>query len=229
MKIPVITIDDNLKSFLSYSAIFASEVKTLEKHDEFEHLFAELVENTRKDILLDNLLSQHNAREVRALFKKIKVDPTKHRPSSEALFRRCHKDGFIPFINNVVAICNYCSLKYLLPMGCYDLDHTGSQLTIRIASETDTYLSLKNIEYNAHGKIIIEDEQGPIGSPIVDSIRASATLESKDIMLLYFIPLTIPENCIIEASELCRNLLLHYASAKEVHISRRCCKSPILI
>jgi len=221
MKVPTIIIDNSLKDLLYYAAILASEITVVEKQNELENLLQELVETTRKSIPLDNLLVQHNACEVRALFRKIKLDPTKHRPSSEALFRRCHKDNYIPFINNVVTIGNYCSLKYLIPMGCYDVDHSGSDLTIRVGTEADTYLSLKNSEYSPHGKIIIADEKGAIGSPIVDSIRASATHTSKNIMLLYFVPVPIPENCIAEASELCRDLLIRYASAKEVTIIKR--------
>ena len=51
----------------------------------------------------------------------IGIDPTKTRPSSEALLRRVRKGDHLPRINTLVDICNWCSLEFQLPYGLYDL------------------------------------------------------------------------------------------------------------
>jgi DNA/RNA-binding domain of Phe-tRNA-synthetase-like protein len=59
---------------------------------------------------------------VRTMYKRVGIDPTKTRPSSEALLRRVRKGDELPAINSLVDIINWCSLETQLPFGLYDLD-----------------------------------------------------------------------------------------------------------
>ncbi|HEV8396016.1 MAG TPA: phenylalanine--tRNA ligase beta subunit-related protein, partial [Vicinamibacterales bacterium] len=47
---------------------------------------------------------------VRTMYKRVGLDPTKTRPSSEALLRRVRKGDPLPRINTLVDVCNWCSL-----------------------------------------------------------------------------------------------------------------------
>ena len=60
---------------------------------------------------------------VRTMYKRVGLDPTKTRPSSEALLRRVRKGDELPRINSLVDVINWCSLESQLPFGLYDLDH----------------------------------------------------------------------------------------------------------
>ena len=57
---------------------------------------------------------------IRAIFHRTGVDPTRYRPSSESLLRRAVKGKGLYFINSVVDLVNYFSLKTLCPMGLFD-------------------------------------------------------------------------------------------------------------
>lgn len=216
MKIPNINVEEQLNQWLSYLAVIAYNVKVQIEQPALNNELNELINEIRNKISQPNLLNDYRASQVRNLFKKIKLDPTKYRPSSEALFRRCHKDGYIPFINNIVAICNYCSLKYLIPIGCYDLDKISDNLTIKIGGKGDKFFSLRSTEFMAEGRIIIADEQSAFGSPIVDSIRASVKENSKNVALVYFLPITIEEQFYDETPEFTEELLKKYASPTKV-------------
>ena len=52
---------------------------------------------------------------VRTMYKRVGLDPTKRRPSSEALLRRVRKGDPLPRINAMVDVCNWCSLEFQLP------------------------------------------------------------------------------------------------------------------
>ncbi|BAA80800.1 conserved hypothetical protein [Aeropyrum pernix K1] len=64
---------------------------------------------------------------------RLGIDPTKVRPSSEALARRVLRGSSIPLINNVVDAGNIASLKTLVPIGLYDLDTVKPPLKLALS------------------------------------------------------------------------------------------------
>src|ERR1700752_2701467 len=59
---------------------------------------------------------------VRTMYKRVGLDPTKTRPSSEALLRRVRKGDPLPRINSMVDVINWCSLETQLPFGLYEVN-----------------------------------------------------------------------------------------------------------
>src|ERR1044071_8811231 len=68
---------------------------------------------------------------VRTMYKRVGLDPTKTRPSSEALLRRVRKGDSLPRINSLVDVCNWCSLEFQLPYGLYDAAHVEGDVDLR--------------------------------------------------------------------------------------------------
>jgi len=62
------------------------------------------------------------AAEARGLYKDLGLDPTKVRPSNEALLRRVLKGETLYTVNTLVDALNLCLLRAQLPFGLYDLD-----------------------------------------------------------------------------------------------------------
>lgn len=70
---------------------------------------------------------------------RLGIDPTKVRPSSEALARRVLRGKPFPRINNVVDAGNASSLLHLVPIGLYDLDRVKTPLTLTRCSGECTF------------------------------------------------------------------------------------------
>ncbi|MCE4612520.1 MAG: hypothetical protein F7C07_01620 [Desulfurococcales archaeon] len=87
----------------------------------------------------EELISNPNISAFRRLYWKIGLDPTKVRPSHEALARRVLRGRRIPLINNVVDIGNMLSLSRLVPIGLYDLDKIAKPLSIVPSSGHETF------------------------------------------------------------------------------------------
>ena len=68
---------------------------------------------------------------VRRLFKSVGIDPSRYRPSAEALVRRIVKGQDLYHINNIVDINNVCSIESLFPLGAYDRARIDGDITIR--------------------------------------------------------------------------------------------------
>ena len=122
----------------------------------------------------------------RMLFKSIKIDPTKHRPSSEALLRRAIKNKSLPKINPAVDLGNWCSLDFLLPICVYDADKIFGKITLRLGLPNESYLAINNREINLENRFVLADEKGAFGSPITDSKRTMVTTQTKNLMLVIY-------------------------------------------
>ncbi len=109
--------------------------------------------------------------EARTLYKSVGIQPTRTRPSSEALLRRVLKGGDLYAINNAVDVCNLASLEFLLPIGLYDLAKINGDVTMRLGREGDEYPGIRKGEVHLTGRLGLFDDEGPFGSPTSDSLR----------------------------------------------------------
>jgi len=150
---------------------------------------------------LDSLLAEAEARvrtappadvaSVRAMYKKVGIDPTKTRPSNEALLRRVRKGDTIPRINSAVDIVNWCSLEFQLPYGLYDFSKVTGPVTIRLGTEGVSYPGIRKDDVNVGGRITIADDAGAFGNPTSDSARTMVTPSSTELLIVVYAPAEI--------------------------------------
>jgi DNA/RNA-binding domain of Phe-tRNA-synthetase-like protein len=93
------------------------------------------------------------------------------KPASEYLLRAASEGGF-PRISAPVDICNYISLRHLVPASVWDLDLAGRSYTIRRGRAGESYV------FNASGQEIgLEDlllvSRGPQDVPAVNPVKDS--------------------------------------------------------
>ena len=74
------------------------------------------------------------AADARTLYKALGIDPTKTRPSNEALLRRALKGEGLYRINTLVDALNLASLREQLPFGLYDLGRVRPPVTLRLGA-----------------------------------------------------------------------------------------------
>ena len=137
----------------------------------------------------------------RTLFRSIGMDPTKHRPSSEALLRRALKGLDYFSINTIVDIGNWCSLDFLLPICVYDADKIVGDIIARLGREDESYFGHNKREVNLHNRYLIADEKGPFGSPITDSVRTGVDENTKNAILIIFAPGNYDDNLLKNQAE----------------------------
>lgn len=126
--------------------------------------------------------------EVRALFHRIGVDPTRTRPSSEALLRRVLQGKGLPEVDPVVDACNLCSLEHHLPLGLYDRELLKGALTARIGRDGEGYDGIRKARVSLAGRLTVADGDGPFGAPTSDSLRTSVTPHTTRVLVVVFCP-----------------------------------------
>jgi DNA/RNA-binding domain of Phe-tRNA-synthetase-like protein len=125
---------------------------------------------------------------VRTMYKRVGIDPTKTRPSSEALLRRVRKGDPFPRINSMVDVCNWCSLEFQLPYGLYDAHRIEGDVDLRIGRDGEHYAGIRKVEVHVGGRICLVDAIGPFGNPTSDSARTMVTTATNAAMLVVFAP-----------------------------------------
>jgi len=125
---------------------------------------------------------------VRTMYKRVGIDPTKTRPSSEALLRRVRKGDTLPRINSMVDVCNWCSFEFQLPYGLYDAAQIQGDVTLRIGREGESYPGIRKDDVHVGGRIALVDACGPFGNPTSDSARTMVTTATTRALLVVFAP-----------------------------------------
>ena len=138
----------------------------------------------------------------RRLFHNIGIDPTKHRPASEALLNRALKDKDFYSVNTLVDVGNWCSLDFLLPTCVFDADKIQGSVRVRKGKEGESYIGLNNREVNLSNRYLISDELGPFGSPMTDSQRTAVNFATKRAILIIYAPQDYDTNLLGEQANL---------------------------
>jgi len=127
-------------------------------------------------------------KKIRAIFHRSGLDPTRYRPSSESLLRRAVKGKGLYFINSVVDLINYFSLKMLCPMGLFDADLLKPPITWRTGREGETYEGIGRDRLNLLNFPLLADSDGPFGSLVSDSMKTRVTEACTRILWVTFAP-----------------------------------------
>ena len=125
---------------------------------------------------------------VRTMYKRVGLDPTKTRPSSEALLRRVRKGDPLPRINSLVDVCNWCSLEFQLPYGLYDASRIDGDIELRIGRDGESYPGIRKDAVHVGGRLTLADRQGPFGNPTSDSARTMVTTDTVSAVVVVFAP-----------------------------------------
>jgi DNA/RNA-binding domain of Phe-tRNA-synthetase-like protein len=128
------------------------------------------------------------AADARTLYKALGLDPTKTRPSNEALLRRALKGEPLYRINTLVDALNLCSLRAQLPFGLYDLAKVEPPVTLRKGASGESYEGIRKGAVNVEDRPVLIDTRGPFGNPSSDSARTCITLETRNALVTVYAP-----------------------------------------
>lgn len=182
-----VRIDESLKERCPEAALGLLQCK-VEVAPDPEEFLAML--NGKIAELSEVELSQANKRDkiqsTRKAYKALGKEPNRYRSSAEAMCRRIAKERGLYYINNVVDINNYLSIKSGYSMGTYDLARTKGGITWMRAPEGTAYRGIGKDVLNIEFLPVLFDEEGPFGNPTSDNDRTMITDETKDLLLVYY-------------------------------------------
>ena len=128
------------------------------------------------------------AADARTLYKAVGLDPTKTRPSNEALLRRALKGEPLYRINTLVDALNLSSLRFQLPFGLYDLDQVRPPIVLRRGAPGESYEGIRKGAVHVEARPVLVDTVGPFGNPTSDSARTMITTATTRALVVVYAP-----------------------------------------
>jgi DNA/RNA-binding domain of Phe-tRNA-synthetase-like protein len=122
----------------------------------------------------------------RAAYKALGKDPSRYRPSAEALFRRIISGKELYSVNNVVNLINLISFKSGFSIGGYDADSIKGDIALTKGLSSDIYDGLGRGLLNIENLPVLRDELGAFGCPTSDSERTGIRLDSRRCLWVFF-------------------------------------------
>ncbi|WP_027414833.1 B3/B4 domain-containing protein [Aneurinibacillus terranovensis] len=147
-----------------------------------------LMESIRLDYEGKTAADVPGVKEFRTVLKTLGIDPSRYRPSNEALIRRVLQNKPFSWVNSGVDVNNFLSIQFGLPAGLYNMDKIKGDIILRMGEADESYPALNGREISCEGKFFLADEAGPFGSPLVDSVRTSVDDTATNLLHVFFIP-----------------------------------------
>ena len=154
--------------------------------------------------------------EARRLYHAVGIQPTRHRPSSEALLRRVLKGEDLYVISNVVDACNLASLAFLLPIGLYDRRKLQGTVTFRLGGPGEEYPGIRKGPVHLEGRLGLFDDAGPFGSPTSDSARTCVDQGTTDLLGAVMATASYPAAELAAHADLLADALVRHAGGAVV-------------
>ena len=122
-------------------------------------MLSEVVAKATQDESLQEIKSHPRIASWRQAYTDFGTNPNKFYCSIESLARRARRGDQLPYINTLVALFNYFSLKHMVPSGGDDLKMADGDLRLTLAKgdEPFTPLNSDEVEYPPTGEVIYID------------------------------------------------------------------------
>jgi len=158
-----------------------------DRSQELENIKAQVFADAAKRWNVDELKDNPVFRAYRDFFWKVKVDPTKTRPASEALLRRILRGNPLPTINTLVDAYNLASVLTSIPFGAFDTDRMRGTPVMREARAGEEFLGIgmeKPILLTGGEAVMQDDDRLVAVYPYRDADYSKVISSTRNILLL---------------------------------------------
>ena len=144
------------------------------------------IEDYRSRYTIDSIKQMPSIEATRTAYRRCGKDPSRYRPSGEALVRRTLQGKELYRVNTLVDLINLASIAYGYSIGGFDADKIAPDshisLTLGIGREGEPYEGIGRGPLNIAGLPVYRDALGGIGTPTSDHERTKLSLETTQLL-----------------------------------------------
>ena len=119
-----------------------NSVHVEKENEHIKRLKKAVYEEVRAKYNIETLKDNLTVRAYRDFYWRLDIDPTKTRPSGEALLRRVLHGDELPRISTVVDAYNLASMKTIIPISGFDKDRLNPPFQVRFAKNGEAFIGI---------------------------------------------------------------------------------------
>jgi DNA/RNA-binding domain of Phe-tRNA-synthetase-like protein len=174
------------------------------ENEQIKRLKKAVYEEVRAKYHLETLKDNPTVRAYRNFYWRLGIDPTKTRPSGEALLRRVLHGNELPRISTVVDAYNLASTKTIIPISGFDKDHLNPPFHVQFAKNGETFLGIgmvKPVTLTDKMLVLADEKQVLCIYPYRDSDYTKITGQTRNMLIVGYGAQEIAEQQLTEAVE----------------------------
>lgn len=166
-------------------ACVEADVENSAYSEELWKLINEQCEKFRQTLTTDTVKDISAIAATRRVYKACGKDPSRYRPSSEALIRRVLQGKQLYQIDTLVDLINLASITYGYSIGGFDAGKfSGDTLSLGVGREGEPYEGIGRGMLNIAGLPVYRDAIGGVGTPTSDNERTKMGLATRRLVAL---------------------------------------------
>ena len=166
-----------------------NQVHVEKENEQILKLKKSAFEEARNKYNIETLKDNPTARAYRDFYWNLDIDPTKTRPSGEALLRRVLHGHELPNISTVVDAYNLASMKTIIPISGFDKDRLNPPFQIRFAKNDETFTGIgmnKPMTLTDKTLVLADENQILCIYPYRDSDHTKITKQTKNVLVVAY-------------------------------------------
>lgn len=159
-------------------------VEVLKSDYRIKELSKEVITQIQSELTVETISQKPTIKSTKEAYRKLGKDPSRYRPSAEALTRRIVKGNGLYNVNNVVDLLNLISLESGFSIGGYDAEKIIGPIEFGIGRPDEPYEAIGRGELNIENIPLFRDATGAFGSPTSDSVRTMVTDRTTSFLMI---------------------------------------------
>jgi DNA/RNA-binding domain of Phe-tRNA-synthetase-like protein len=179
-----------------------NNVHVEKENEQIQRLKKSVYAETRGKYNIGTLKDNLTVRAYRDFYWKLGIDPTKTRPSGEALLRRVLHGDELPQISTIVDTYNLVSTKTIIPISGFDKDCLNQPFCVRFAENNEAFIGIgMSKPMSLMDKMLILADQKRILCiyPYRDSDHTKITENTRSVVITGYGAIGIAEQQLTEA------------------------------
>ena len=175
------------------------------------------IRTIREKISIEEVSSVPLIEQTKSAYRLLGKDPSRYRPSAEALTRRIVQGKGLYRVNNIVDLLNLVSIRSGYSIGGYDAHQISGNISLSKGSENEPYEAIGRGFLNIHQLPVLRDSKGAFGSPTSDSQRTMVRESTQNFIMVFFD--LFSDNRLDEALQMSGDYLEKFGRGSAIHTS----------
>jgi DNA/RNA-binding domain of Phe-tRNA-synthetase-like protein len=181
-----------------------NKVHIEKENEQIQTLKKSVCEEVRAKYNIETLKDNSTVRAFRDFYWKLDIDPTKTRPSGEALLRRVLHGDELLHISTVVDAYNLASMKTIIPISGFDKDRLNLPFQVRFVKNGEAFTGIgmsKPMTLTDKMLVLADEKQVLCIYPYRDSDYTKITEHTQNVVIVGYGAPKITEEQLKEAVE----------------------------